>query len=182
MGLDGVGGDEAALDGQDRQHFQRRLQFVGLGIDPHLGHDGFDIRGVSGQEMDCGGLAVAAAAKGLAVDRQVGRVARLEPAADPAGDGRLEGGDIDAAEDAGVSGLAQPAATGEAEELEELPAAFLAVIDDRLVCGHARKHGDDGQGEQGRQGVSLTPGGARIRKALKQFHQGDVGFHAQTLI
>ena len=51
MGLDGVGGDEAALDGQDRQHFQRRLQFVGLGIDPHLGHDGFDIRGVSGQEI-----------------------------------------------------------------------------------------------------------------------------------
>src|SRR5271157_6530291 len=110
--------------------------------------------------MDCGSLAVAAAAKGLAVDRQVGRVARLEPAADPAGDGSLEGGDIDAAEDPGVSGLAQPAATGEAEELEELPAAFLAVIDDRLVCGHARKHGDDGQGEQGRQGVSLTPGGA----------------------
>jgi len=33
-----------------------------------------------------------------------------------------------------------------------------------------------------RQGVSLTPGGARIRKALKQFHQGDVGFHAQTLM
>ena len=43
----------------------------GLGIDPHLGHDGFDIRGVSGQEMDRGGLAVATAAKGLAVDRQV---------------------------------------------------------------------------------------------------------------
>src|SRR5208337_807274 len=52
--------------------------------------------------MDCGSLAVAAAAKGLAVDRQVGRVARLEPAADPAGDGSLEGGDIDAAEDPGV--------------------------------------------------------------------------------
>ena len=130
--------------------------------------------------MDCGGRAVAAAAKGLAVDRQVGRVARLEPAADPAGDGRLEGGDIDAAEDPGVSGLAQPAATGEAEELEELPAAFLAVIDDRLVRGHARKHGDDGQGEQGRQGGRLPR--RRIRKALKQFHQGDVGFHAQTLI
>ena len=26
------------------------------------------------------------------------------------------------------------------------------------------------------------PWGARIMKALKQFHQGDVGFHAQTLI
>ncbi len=116
MGLDGVGGDDPALDGQDRQHLQRGLQLVGLGIDAELGDDRPDVGGVSGQEVDGRGLAVAAAAGGLAVEAEVGRVARAESAADPAGDERLEGGGIDAAEDAGVGGLAQAAAAGEAEE------------------------------------------------------------------
>ncbi len=48
----------------------------------------------------------------------VGRVARPEPPVDPAGDGRLEGGDIEAPEDAGVSSVAQSAPAGEAKEPE----------------------------------------------------------------
>ena len=101
------------------------LVLVGLGIDPKLGQDRLDIRGVGGDKVDCGGLAVAAAAEGLAIDGQMGRVARPESAADPAGDGRLEGGDVHAAEDAGVGGLAEAAAAGEAQELKELPPRSL---------------------------------------------------------
>ena len=59
-----------------------------------------------------------------------------------------------------------------------LRAAFLAGPDDRLIRGHACKHGDDGPG---RPGVSLTSGGARMMKAHKQFPQDDDDFHAPTL-
>ena len=127
-------------------------------------------------------LAVAAAPGGLAVEAEVGGVARPEPPADPPADPLLEVGGVDPAEDPRVGGLAEAPLGGEAEELEELPAPLLAVLDDGLVAGHAGEHGDDGQAEQGRQGVALAPGGSRIVKALKQFHQGGVGFHARTLM
>jgi len=76
MGLDGVGGDDPALERQDRQHLHRRLQLVGLGIDPQLGHDGHDVGGVSGQKVERGRLAVGATAEGFAIDGKVRRVAR----------------------------------------------------------------------------------------------------------
>src|SRR5512135_1693463 len=52
----------------------------------------------------------------------------------------------------------------------------------RPLAGHAREHGDDGQGEQGGERVTLAPGGSWIVKALKEFHQRGVGFHARVLI
>jgi len=55
-------------------------------------------------------------------------------------------------------------------------------LDDRFVTGHAGKHGDNGQAEQSRERVAFALGPARILKALKKFHQGDVGFHTRTLI
>jgi hypothetical protein len=173
-----VAGKDAALDGHDAEQLQSRFVLVGLGVDAELGHDGLDVRGISGQEVDGGSLTIATAAEALTIEAQVGRLVRLEPGTNPAGDGRLERGNIKAAEDAGVGGLAEAAAASEAEEPEELPAALLTVIDDGFVRGHTSQHGDDSQSEQGWQGMSSPFGGARIVKALKQFHQGGVGFHA----
>src|SRR5512135_772086 len=90
--------------------------------------------------------------------------------------------DVDPAEDPRVGGLAEAPPGGEPEVSEELPAPLLAVLDDRLVAGHAREHGDDGQGEQGGERVTLAPGGSWIVKALKEFHQRGAGFHARVLI
>jgi hypothetical protein len=66
--------------------------------------------------------------------------------------------------------------------LEELPTPLLAVLNDRLIRGHAREHGDDGQAEQGGQRVPLALGPSWIMKSPKQFHQRGVGFHARLLI
>src|SRR4029450_6660278 len=48
VSLDGVGGEDPAVQGQDRQHLQRRLQLVGLGVDTELSHDAPDCRALRG--------------------------------------------------------------------------------------------------------------------------------------
>jgi hypothetical protein len=58
----GVPGDDAALDRQDAQQFQRRLVFVGLGIDADLHQDRVDQRGVGGDQVLARHGAVAATA------------------------------------------------------------------------------------------------------------------------
>ena len=97
-------------------------------------------------------------------------------------DARLEVGDVDPAEDPRVGRLAEAPPGGEPEVLEELPAPLLAVLDDCLVAGHPREHGDDGQAEQGGEGVPLALGATRIMNAFKEFHQRNAGFHARVLI
>src|SRR5207302_9700343 len=125
---------------------------------------------------------VAAAPRGLAVDGDVRDVARPELPPEPAPDPRLEVGDVDAAEDPRVGGLTEAPPGGEPEVLEEVPAPLLAVLDDRFVTGHARQHGDDRQAEEGGKGVPAALSTARIMKALKEFHQRVLGFHARVLI
>ena len=93
-------------------------------------------------------------------------------------DARLEVRDIDPPEDPRVGGLAEAAPPGEPEEPQEVPAPLPAVIDEGLVAGHAREHGDDRQAEQGGQRVPLAPGPARIVNAPEQFHQRGAGIHA----
>src|SRR6185312_15124889 len=90
--------------------------------------------------------------------------------------------DVDPPEDPAVGRLAEAAPPGEPEEPEELPAPLLAVIGERLVAGHACEHGDDGQAEDGGQGVPLAPGPAWIMNALKEFHQWSASFHARVLV
>jgi hypothetical protein len=82
MGEHGIAGDDLATDRQHPQELQRRLVLVGLGIDPQLGQDRFDLRGRGGDQMDPGGLAVEAAPGGLAVEVELGGVGQPEPRAD----------------------------------------------------------------------------------------------------
>src|SRR5262245_13199676 len=76
MGEQGIAGDDLAADRQHPQQLQRRLVLVGLGIDPQLGQDRLDLRGIGGDQVDPGGLAVAAAPGGLAVAVEVVGVGR----------------------------------------------------------------------------------------------------------
>jgi hypothetical protein len=174
----GVAGDDLAFDRQHPQELQRGFVLVGLGIDPELGHNRFDVRGLSGHQVDGGRATIATAPGGLAVERQVRGVAWAEPPSDPLTHPRLEVGDVDPAKDPRVGGLAEAAPPGEPQELEEGPIPLLAVLDDGLVTGHARERGDDGQREEGGEGVPLAPGTARIMDTFKEFHQGGIGFHA----
>jgi hypothetical protein len=174
----GVAGDDLVLHRQHPQQFQRGLVFVGLGVHPQLGHDGSDVGGKGGDQVNPGRLAVTTAACGLAVEGEVRGVIRTEPPLNPLTDTRLEVRDVDAPKDPRVGGLAEAASSGESQESEELAAPLLAVIDDSLVAGHAREQGDDSQREQRGKGMALAPGTTWIMNAFKEFHQRRIGFHA----
>src|SRR5262249_47361885 len=130
-----VAGDDLALDRHDTQQFQRGLVFVGLGVDPQLGHDGSDVRGIRRDQVNARRVAVTTAPGRLAVEGDVRGVLRAKLPLNPTPDPRLEVGDVDAAKDPRIGGLAQAPPGGEPEVLEELPAPQLAVVNDRLVTG-----------------------------------------------
>src|SRR3974377_4486 len=94
----GIAGDDFALQRQPPQQLQRGLVLVGLGIHSELGQDRLDLRGVGGDQVDPGRVAIAAAPGGLAVDGDVGSVARPESPLDPLPDPRLQAGDVNRAE------------------------------------------------------------------------------------
>jgi hypothetical protein len=54
---------------EDSLQFLGGLMFVGLGIDTDLGQDRFDGRGVGGDEVLAGPIALATPPRGLAIDR-----------------------------------------------------------------------------------------------------------------
>jgi hypothetical protein len=58
----------------------------------------------------------------------------------------------------------------------------LAILDDCLVAGHARKHGDDGQTEEGGERAMPALSPTRILKPLREFRQLELGIHAEVLI
>jgi hypothetical protein len=178
----GIACDDSALDREHAQQFQGRLVFVGLGVHPELADHGSDVRGVSRNQVNRGRLAVATPSGGLAVEGDLRGVIRPEPSPDPPPDAGLEVGDVDPAKDPRVGGLAEAASPGEPEQAEELPTPLLAVVGDRLVAGHAREQGDDGQREQGRQGMPLALRRTRIVNTFQEFHQRGVGFHASVLM
>ena len=49
-----VARDDLVLDRQHPQEFQSGLVLVGLGIDPELGQNRFDVRSVGGHQVDAG--------------------------------------------------------------------------------------------------------------------------------
>ncbi len=182
MGEHAISGDDPVPHRQDPEQFQRRLVLVGLGVDPQLRRDGTHIRRIGREQVNPGRLTVTTAPRGLAVEGQMLRRLRSQPGLNPAADAGLEVGDIDPAEDAGIGGLAEAPPPGESQQAQEVSAPLLAVIDDGLVAGHAREHGDDGQGQERREGMSLAPRPSRIVNSLKEFHQGERGIHSRVLM
>src|SRR5208337_2546479 len=177
-----VARDDLVLDRQHPQEFRSGLVLVGLGIDPELGQNRFDVRGGDGHQVDAGRAAVATPPGGLAVDGQVRGVVLPELRLNPPANTRLEVDDVDPAKDPRIGSLTETPLGGEPEKLQKPPAPLLAVLNDRLIAGHARKHAYDRQAEQCGERVPLTLGAARIVKALKKFHQRGAGVHARVLI
>ena len=106
-----VARDDLVLDRQHRQEFQSGLVLVGLGIDPELGQNRFDVRGVGGHQVDAGRATVATPPGGLAVDGQVRGVVLPELRLNPPANTRLEVDDVDPAKDPRIGiGVARPLA------------------------------------------------------------------------
>src|SRR5271157_2647131 len=133
-------------------------------------------------QVDAGRAAVATPPGGLAVDGRVRGVVLPELRLNPPANARLEVDDVDPAKDPRIGSLTETPLGGGPEKLQKPPAPLLAVWNDRLAAGHARKHADDRQAEQCGERVPLTLGAARIVKALKKFHQRSAGVHARVLI
>jgi hypothetical protein len=66
-----VAGEDAALDRHDAEQLQSSFVLVGLGVHTQLSQDGLSGGGVGGDEVVAGGVAVLAAANGLAVEADV---------------------------------------------------------------------------------------------------------------
>jgi hypothetical protein len=116
------------------------------------------------------------------VDRDMDSVTRSQVRPNPMTDACLEVSYIDSSENPRVCGFAQSSPSGKSEEVQEIPTSFLAILDDRFVTCHARKHGDDGQRENSGKGVSLALGAAWIVNAFKEFQQRLFGIHASVLM
>ena len=185
---DGVADDDPIPNGQQSQQFQGRLVLVGLGIDAHLNEDRFDQRRVGGDQMLSGRLAVAAAPQGLAVERN--RLflprrpggGRRRPRPDPAREGGLEGGRVEATEQAGQAGGGGGLAAGEAQGVGQGRAVVAAELGDGLQALAAGQDGDDAQGQDGRQRVAAPPGGAGVRDGGQGLDQGQRGDHTGPLL
>jgi hypothetical protein len=177
-----IAGDDLALNRQYPQHFQSRLVFIGLSIHTQLCQGGVDIRRICSNKMNRWCVAIATPTGRLAVDRDMGSVTRSQVPLNPTTDACLEVSYIDSSKDPRVCGFAQSSPSGKSEKVQEIPTSFLAVLNDRFVTCHARKHGDDSQRENSGKGVPLALGTARIVNAFKEFQQRSFGIHASVLM
>ena len=152
--------------------------FIGLSGHADLRDNGSDTRRVGGQQMNAGQLIGGAAAEGFAVDGQ--GIAQVRTAGrDPTGQRLLEGGDIEASEEVGESGLAGGLAGAEAEGMSEGLAMLASELGDGFEGAHAGEHGNGEEVEQGGQGVLFTAWITRVGECSEQFGQGQRGIHAK---
>ena len=128
--------------------------FVGLGIDRHLRHHGSSRDGVGGDEVLAGQRAVATAAQGLAVEGEDRPFLVRQAEGDPAGQRRLKGHDIEAAEQEGVGGFGGRLTATEAEHLGEGEPLVAAKLGNGLIGLAASEHSENGQAEDGGEGVA----------------------------
>ena len=126
---------------------------------------------VCSNKVYCRCVAIATPTRRFTIDRDMRSVTCSKASLNPTANACLEHCDVDPPENTRVGGFAQPAPASEPQEVQELPTSLFAVLSDRLVAGHTRKHGDNGEREKGRKRVSLTLSATRILNALKEFQQ-----------
>jgi hypothetical protein len=177
-----ISSDDLASDRQYPQHFQSGFVFVRLGIHSQLSHRGMDLRRIRGNKVDGWRFAIATSTGRFTIDRDMVSLTCSNAPLNPTTNVGLEFRYIDPSEDPRIRGFAQTAPSSESEEVEELPTSLLAVLDDRLVAGHARKHGNNSQRKKGGERVSLPLGAAWIVNAFKEFQQRLLGIHASVLM
>src|SRR5581483_8849630 len=117
-----------------------------------------------------GGLAAGTAAQRLAVDGQ-GVPAVGGPAAQPLAQGRLDGGQVQAAEELAERALGGGLAAAEAEGVGQGGAVVAAELGDGLQAAVAGEDGDDAEGEDGRQGMAAAAQLARVGDGSEDIHQ-----------
>lgn len=123
--------------------------FVGLSSHADLSDDGGDAGRVSGEQMNAGQLIGGTAAEGLAIDSE--RIAQVGAAGrNPAGQGLLEDGDIQTAEEVRESGFAGRLAGAEAESMGQGLSVFASKLGDGFEGAHTGEHGDGEKVEQSR--------------------------------
>jgi hypothetical protein len=171
VGEHGVTGYHLALQRQDAQEDQSGLVFVGLGIDAQLLDGGCGGGDEGGQQVDAGGVARCRAAEGLAVHGHSGP-AVLGAVPQPAAQGSLESGHVQATEQFAEGTLGRCPAAGEAQGVSEGGAVVAAELSDGLQAFQAGQGGDDGQRQDGGQRVPTTAAVAGIWETRQSLDQG----------
>ena len=176
---DGIAKDDASLDRQNAEQFEGGFVLVGLGIDPYLDKDSFDERGVGGDEVLAGHHAVAAAAQGLAIQGEgffllgVVRCARdRRSRLDPAREGGLEGGGVEAGEQLGQTGGSRGLAAGEAQSVGQRDAVVAAELGDGDGSLATAQHGEDDEGENSWQRMASAVAAPRVGHFGENLDQG----------
>jgi hypothetical protein len=165
----GIAADQFALHGQDAQQTQGGLVFVGFGIDAELPQHGGVVGGEGGQQVDTGNFAVAAALERLAV--QGYRLDRRRASLHPDTQDGLEGLQVDGSEDLGKGGLGGRLFASESQSEGESGAVVASELGDGLQALHASEHGEDGEGENGGQGMDTAAGFAGFRDGSEEFDE-----------
>jgi hypothetical protein len=154
--------------------------FVGLGIDPQWRHHGGGRDGVGGNQVLAGQFPVATTPQGLAVEGEDCHLVVGQTGSEPACQGRLEGDDIESPEQEGVGGFGRRLATAEAEQLRQGEALVAAELGNGLIGFTAGEHGEDGQAEDGREGVAEAPAVAGVGNLGQDSKQGQGGRHGKA--
>ena len=99
---------------------------------------------------------------------------------DPAGEGGLEGGGVEAAEEFGEAGGGRRLAAEESQGVGQGDAVVAAELGDGGGPLAAAEHGEHGKREDGQQGVAPAVAAARVGHVGKGFKQGK-GSHRGNL-
>ena len=146
--------------------------FVGRVPDADLGEDAGHLRGVGGDQVVAGHVAVAAAAEHLAVDRHVADGGRVDPSLEPAGQDGLQAGGVEAAEGAGQGGHGRGLAAAEPEGVGQRGAVLAAEPGDAGEALSAHQQGEGDEPEDGREGVELAVATAGVGQGGEGVVQG----------
>jgi len=145
---------------------------VGGGVHPHLGEHRLGVRGVGGEQVNGGHLAVAGAAKRLAVEGQVFPVGGLKAGLHPTGESVFDRDGIEGGQSAREGGGGRGEAATESEGEGQLGAELAAEAGDAGQTGAAHQNGQSDHPEEGRQGVANAVSTAGIGDGGQTVEQG----------